>query len=142
MTTQKSLIEEAEKNVVMQAKFFHELLSFMDHFSHNTAKKMNGSRENRELFVSGMDKAKTAIYNEMQLAFARCFAFVGVGGEEANKLSREYANELFSGKYCNMQWLETWYDVPGTWKIEDADQIQQELINAIKNNKKKDKQCK
>ena len=136
MSTSKSLLEEAEKNVVMQAKFFHELFTFMDSFMYATTSKMS-NRDNKDAFFEGITKAKAAIYSEMQLAFARCFAFVGVGGEEANRLSKEYANELFGGKYTNIQWLQKWYDIPRTWRQTDSDQLQNELNDAIQKNQTK-----
>ena len=135
MTTSKSLLKEAEKNVVMQAKFFHELLTFVDSFTSATSHKMV-SHTNRDAFTDGMIRAKDAIYAEMQFAFARCFAFMGVGGDEANKLSNEYAKELFDGKYSKIQWLDKWYSIPNGWRSSDEAQITQEMQEAIKKNER------
>lgn len=135
MNNSKSLLEEAEKNVVMQAKFFHELLTFVDSFTSATSRKMV-SQTNKEAFADGMIKARVAIYTEMQFAFARCFAFVGVGGDEANKLSKEYAKELFDGKYSNIQWLDKWYSIPNGWRSSDEAQFTKEIQEAIKKNER------
>ena len=137
MSTSKSLLEEAEKNVIMQAKFFHDLLTFMDSFLYATINKMHGNEKNANEFSDGITRAKAAVYAEMQFAMARCFALAGVGGKEANRLSKEYANELFGGKYSNIQWLEKWYNIPGTWSQADSEKLQNELNNAIQKNQTK-----
>lgn len=136
MRTSDSLLKEAEQNVIAQAKFFHDLLSFLDNFSYGTAVKMNSSTTNRDMFLSGMRKVKEAIYAEMQAAFSRCFVFVGVGGEEASKLSQEYAQEVFNGRYCQMRWLDQWYDIPRTWNDMDESRFNKEAADALKKQSK------
>lgn len=135
MNNSKSLLKEAEKNVVQQAKFFHELLTFVDSFTNATSHKMV-SQTNMDAFTDGMIKARSAIYAEAQFALARCFAFVGVGGKDANKLSNEYAKELFDGKYSTIQWLDKWYGIPNGWRSSDEAKFKKEMQDAIKKNEK------
>ena len=127
----KSYIKEAEKNVISQAKFWTEFISFIEGMSHGINDKLE-SRTARDKFAEGLNKLREAARDEQQFALARCFALVGVGGEEAEEFSKERAKLLFGGKYSTMQWLDEWNRLPSSWMTAEEEAFEKELQDKLK----------
>jgi len=124
-------IKEAEQNVLNQAKFWSEFLDFVDDLQYSIGRR-ESVLEAREKFAEGLASIRQAAYIEQQFAMSRCFAFVGVGGDEALAYSREYAAKLFGG-YSTIQYLDKWNRVPSSWKSDEAEAFDAALKEAIKN---------
>ena len=127
----KSYIKEAEKNVINQAKFWTEFISFIEGMSHRINNKLE-SRTARDKFADGLNKLREAAWDEQQFALARCFALVGVGGKEAEEFSKERAKLLFGGKYSTMQWLDKWNRLPSYWMSTEQEAFEKELQDKLK----------
>jgi len=130
--TKRSYIKEAEQNVLNQAKFwteFAEMVLSMQCGIHNATDRYSPGREK---FDQAFDLLLRAAYEEKQHALARCFALVGVGGEEAEKFSREHAKRVFSGNYSTIQWLDPWCRIPSSWRAADEDGLKAEFKEAAK----------
>ena len=130
--TKRSYIKEAEQNVLNQAKFwteFAEVVRSMQYGIHNATDRYSPGREK---FDQAFDLLRRAAYEEKQHALARCFALVGVGGEEAEKFSREHAKRIFGGNYSTIKWLDPWCRIPSSWMLEDEARFENELKEALK----------
>ena len=130
--TKRSYIKETEQNVLNQAKFwteFAEMVNSMQYGIHNATDRYSPGREK---FDQAFDLLRRAAYEEKQHALARCFAFVGVGGKEAEKFSREHAKRIFGGDYSTIQWLDPWCRIPSSWMSEDEARFENELKEALK----------
>lgn len=128
--TKRSYIKEAEQNALNQAKFwteFAEMVQSMQCGIHNATDRYSPGREK---FDQAFDLLRHAAYEEKQHALARCFALVGVGGEEAEKFSREHAKRVFGGNYSTIQWLDPWCRIPSSWHAADEDGLKAELEEA------------
>ena len=133
--TKRSYIKEAEQNVLNQAKFwteFAEMVQSMQCGIHNATDRYSPGREK---FDQAFDLLRRAAYEEKQHALARCFALVGVGGEEAEKFSREHAKRIFGGEQSVIEWLDGWNRVPSSWLAGDEEALKSELKKSIEDDK-------
>lgn len=127
----KSYIKEAEKNVLNQAKFWTEFISFIEGMSYSIDNRLE-SRTAKDKFAEGLNKLREAALDEQQFALARCFALVGVGGKEAEEFSKERAKLLFGGEYSTMQWLDKWNRLPSSWMCTEREAFEKELQDKLK----------
>ena len=130
--TKKSYIKDAEQNVLNQAKFWTEFAEFVMSMSHGVQNATDRYSPGRERFMQAFDLLLRAAYDEKQHALGRCFALIGVGGEEAERFSREHAKKIFGGDYSTMEWLDRWNRVPGHWLSKDQEAFEDELKSALK----------
>lgn len=130
----KSFLKQAEQNVINQAKAWGEAMEFIDALS-NFGNRACHEYIGKGKFFEGLSMMRQAMYAEQSEAMRNCFNLVGVGGEEAATFSREKFKEIFSGKYCVMQFLDKWGHVPGSFKTEDKEAFIAECKLAAKDNK-------
>lgn len=136
--TKRSYIKEAEQNVFNQAKFWTEFAEFVQSMQNGIHNATDRWSPGREKFDQAFDLLRRAAYEEKQHALARCFALVGVGGEEAEKFSREHAKRIFGGKQSVIEWLDRWNRVPSAWLASDEDALKSELKEALKETSKRE----
>jgi hypothetical protein len=123
----KSYIKQAEQNVLNQAKFWSEAIEAFASIGDGLQHKLDHYSPGKEDFQEGIRRLIQGAYKEQQHALARCFALVGVGGEEAQAYARQRAKEVFDAKYSTMEWLDTWGRLPGRWLTEDREGFRAEL---------------
>lgn len=133
----KSYIKEAEQNVINNAKFWTEFIEMIDSMQSGVSDISDHWQDNKK-FNEGFRMLRHAAYDRQQEAFARCFAFVGVGGKEAEEFSKERAKKLFGGDYSVVQYLDSFICIPSSWHTEAPDALRQELKQAIENNESKE----
>ena len=133
--TKRSYIKEAEQNVLNQAKFWTEFAEFVQSIQIGIHSATDRYSPGREKFDQAFDLLRRAAYEEKQHALARCFAFVGVGGKEAEKFSREHAKRIFGGKQSVIEWLDGWNRVPSSWLASDEEALKSELKKSIEDDK-------
>jgi hypothetical protein len=105
------------------------MVQYMQCGIHNATDRYSPGREK---FDQAFDLLRRAAYEEKQHALARCFALVGVGGEEAEKFSREHARRIFGGKQSVIEWLDGWNRVPSAWLASDEEALKAEMKEALK----------
>ncbi len=130
MKNSKSLLKQAEQNVINQAKFWTDFFDFIDSIQYSLSNKLD-IQQDRDEFAEGFGLIRQAAYKQMQFALARNFAFVGVGGEEATKYSKEQAKRLLGGRYSTVQFLDKWCRVPSSWSSFDAEELNAEIKEAL-----------
>ena len=133
--TKRSYIKEAEQNVLNQAKFWTEFAEFVQSMQYGIHNATDRHSPGREKFDQAFDLLRRAAYEEKQFALARCFALVGVGGEEAEKFSREHAKRIFGGEQSVIEWLDGWNRVPSSWLASDEEALKSELKKSIEDDK-------
>ena len=133
--TKRSYIKEAEQNVLNQAKFWTEFAEFVQSMQYGIHNATDRHSPGREKFDHAFDLLRRAAYEEKQHALARCFAFIGVGGEEAETFSREHAKRIFGGEQSVIEWLDGWNRVPSSWLAGDEEALKSELKKSIEDDK-------
>ncbi len=129
-TNKKSLIKEAEQNVLNHAKFITDMIDVIDCMQYRIGDLASSKYSGRDEIAEGLHKVRTGLYRELQFTIAKCFAFVGVGGKEAEKYSREHAERVF-GKGEIMSLLDKHLRMPSSWLGKDADDFQSEIKQAL-----------
>jgi hypothetical protein len=127
----KSYIKQAEQNVLNQAKFWTELLDFLDSFGRGLQHRTNRYSPGVEDFQQGVSALIQGAYKEQQQALARCYALAGIGGEEAQAYARERALEVFDGKYTAIQWLDEWCRTPRSWTTQTEREFKEEVRSRL-----------
>ena len=127
----KSFIKQAEQNVINQARFFNDLMNCLASMQHGLGALTDRWSPGREDFAKGFELLRKAAYAEHQHALARCFAFIGVGGEEAEAFSREQARRVFRNDHSIIQWLDEWNRLPSGWNTGDENGLRAELDQAM-----------
>lgn len=125
------LIKEATQHVLNRAKFFTDMMDVMDSMQHsvnNYANEYVGAPDIRE----GFAKVRAGLYKELQKQLADAFIFSGVGGDEAEKYSREQARRVFGGNYAVMQFLSKSGQLPRSWACATEEAFRKELEEALK----------
>jgi len=123
------LIEQAEKNVINQAKAWSDAMDFVDalwEFGNTACHEHVG----KEKFFEGLELLQQAMYAEQSEAIRKCFVFAGVGGSEAEKFSRDFLKRVFSGEYAVSDFLNKWGHY-AAHKTEDKDQLLKEASEII-----------
>lgn len=126
----KSLLKQAEQNVVNRAKAFNDALAFVDalrNFGNRACREYVG----RDDFFKGLELIRKAIRAEQSEAIRECFYLVGVGGKEAEEYSKQMFKRVFSGKYQIMGFLDQWGHTPSSYKTVEREAFQAECDEAI-----------
>ncbi len=129
-TNKKSLIKEAEQNVLNHAKFITDMISVIDSMQYAIGDLASSKYSGRDEIAEGLQMVRTGLYREMQFTIAKAFAFVGVGGEEAEKYSREHARKVF-GKGEVMSLLDKHLRMPSYWLSRECDDFAAEIEQAL-----------
>jgi len=126
-----SFIKEAEKNVIRTARSFEDLLKVLDamnNFGNRACHEFVGQKE----FFDGLHQMRLAILKEYSHALSQCFIFVGVGGEDAAKYSREKFKEYFGEeRMAIMHFLEDFGQRPSSWLRDDEKEFQKQAKDKI-----------
>lgn len=131
-----SYIKEAEQNVINNAKFWTQFIDMIDRLQAGVG-DISDRWQDCKKFNEGFSLIRLAAYDRQQEAFARCFAFVGVGGKQAEEFSKERAKVLFGGDYSVVQYLDEFIRIPSSWNTAAPDALKQELKQAVENNERK-----
>lgn len=129
----KSLIKQAEQNVLNHAMFTQDMLTVIEQMTYNVGNfaSRNTYRKQDEI-AEGLNLLRQGLYKELMYAIGDAFALIGVGGEEATKYSRERAKQVFGGKYEVIHLLDKHLRVPSHWLTEEVEQFKTELKEALK----------
>ncbi len=91
----RDFLKEADKNIVAIAREWEDASSFCTALQ-NFGNKACHEHIARNKFFKGLAMVQDAIRYEQAEALANCFMFVGAGGEEATRLSKEKFKKVFS----------------------------------------------
>lgn len=127
---QKSYIQQAERNVIQQAKFWTDFQEFLDIMQYSLRESLDNKYDTEE-FSQGIQMIRKAAYKQQQFALARCFAISAVGGEYSKQYSKERAKKLFGGDSSTIQWLDENFRIPMYWKDSDEQGFNEELKKAL-----------
>jgi hypothetical protein len=132
----KKWIKEAEQKALNEAKYWNDFLVFLDSIQYKVSALVDDDYGNYEgspksKFNKAFHDLRHAAYSQQQVVLARCFALVGVGGQEAEDYSKERAKKVFSDDYSVMQWLETNHRLPSSWRTKDEEEFRQELKESL-----------
>ena len=131
-----SLVEQAEKQLVKDAKHYEDLLRVIEaigSFGSRACHEYVG----REDFMDGIRLLRIAIMKEQHRALSHCFIFAGVGGGEAEKYSREKFKGYFiddEDRYAVIHFLEEFSHMPTGWLVEDEEKFREEAKEKFKTN--------
>lgn len=125
----KSLLKQAEQNVINQAKAWADAMEFLDALA-NFGNRACHDYIGKPKFFEGLELMRQAMYQEQSEAIRNCFSFVGIGGEEAAAFSRERFKEVFSGKYQIMQFLDKWGHCPSSYTTAELEAFKAECKSA------------
>jgi hypothetical protein len=122
------LVKQCEQNTINIAKSFKEALSALTAFS-NMGNQYCKDHIAKKQFFEGLTMMNKALQIELAHAILDCFAFTGVGGEEALKYAREQFEETFVGKekYMVMHFLDTYGQRPSFYNEEDDKELRKQL---------------
>jgi len=126
-----NLIKKAEKNVVNIAKELSDSIEIFKSLS--GMGNMIKNEERRNKYFNGLSKMRMAIYEQYIEAISDCFIFAGVGGEEAQKFSRELFEKRFNpdNRISVMNFLEKWGHTPRSWKVNDEKTLRDEAMQLV-----------
>ena len=118
------IIKQAEANLVNVCKSFQDAITFTEALANFGLRFCHEHVATKE-FLEGICKIQSALFTEQNYAIAQCFHFVGVGGEEAKKYSRELFEEVFCGekRYSIMQFLDKYGQIPSSYKSKDREEF-------------------
>jgi len=127
MQTEKNLV-----NICRAFDDFMEILDAMQRFGNNYVTQITV----RDEFFEGLRKMYRATYQSHCMAIRDCFCFVGTGGDEAMKYSREQFEKVFneSERACVMRFLDRYGRVPSSYYIKDEEEFKQQAREIIKKN--------
>lgn len=131
-TMSKSLLKQAEKNVVNIAVSFETILRVLDGltiFGNQACKEHVGKKK----FFEGLQIMHEAVYSEYVNACRDCLIFAGVGGEEAKAFAKKKFREQFKGDYDVLHFLNQWGQLPGFVSTEQENQLLREAKEALGN---------
>lgn len=125
----RSLLKQAEQNVINQAKSWADAMEFLDALT-NFGNRACHDYIGKPKFFEGLSLMRQAMYQEQSEAIRNCFSLVGVGGEEAAAFSRERFKEVFGGKYQIMQFLDKWGHCPSSYATAEREAFEAECKTA------------
>lgn len=128
----RSYIKEAEQNALNEAKYYTDMLEFMNGMSYNMLSRTERHSSGRDDLEEGFALIRKGLCAQQAEALSRCFAFVGVGGEEARKYSKEVAKQVFDGRYSVSHLLDEHFRQPSCWRTEDEENLKVELKEALR----------
>jgi len=131
--TEKSLLKQAEQNAVNRAKEMTDMLQVVDALA-GAGSRMFTLPDQVSDFSQGLKLIRKAFYAKYTQAIVDCFTFVGVGGEEAAKYSREAFESLFDEeeRFCVMRLLENYGNVPHSYQTSEDQALRNEAREALK----------
>ena len=130
----KNYIKEAEKNVVNNARYCQDVIKVVEALRRFTYRFMDNrtdtARYNRAM--SAFSEFRDAVYDQMNENIAKSFLFVGIGGEDALKFSREKFKEHFGEeRYVVMHFLEEGGNLPMSWKKDVEEEFREQAKQKI-----------
>ena len=130
-----SLIKQAEQNALNQTKLCMDTLNMIDTLRTFTNKYLPAYHHDRTQRASkALTEFRNCIYDQFVENMSRCFLFVGVGGEESEKFSRDMFKEwLGDERLCVMQYLDQFGHLPSSWENDTEKQFRKEIKEVIKN---------
>ena len=134
MSHRQHLIRQAEKNLVNICRAFDdfmEILNAMQRFGNSYIIKPTV----RDEFFEGLQKMYRTVYQSHCMAIRDCFSFVGTGGDEAMKYSKEQFKKIFDEKErtCIMQFLDKYGRAPNSYQLKDEEEFRQQAKEIIEN---------
>lgn len=133
METNKSLLKQAEQNIINTAREMNDMIKIIDAISHAGGRMFSQQNTINEDFVNGIGLLRKAFYEKYIKAISDAFMFVGVGGEKAAEYSREKFKEYFENDMqCIMVLLEKYGNVPHSYKSIDKENLYKEANKTIK----------
>lgn len=133
MKKQKSILKQAEQNVINNAKYCQDILKIVEALEMFSYRYMYDSDIDEA--IDALQKFRNTVYKTMNEHLVRCFMFVGVGGEEAEKFSFEQFKEHFGdNRYCVARFLDKAGNLPSCWSSEDEEQLRKEVLEKINEN--------
>jgi len=133
MSRQQHLIKQAERNLVDVCRAFDDFMEILDAMQRFGNKYMKATI--RDEFFEGLQKMYQATYQSHCMAIRDCFNFVGVGGDEAMKYSKEQFKKIFDEKErtCIMQFLDKYGRAPNSYQLKDEEEFRQQAKEIIEN---------
>lgn len=127
----RSYIKEAEQNALNESKYYADMLEFINGVSCNMLYRTERHSPGRNDLEEGFALIRNGLYAQQAEALSRCFAFVGVGGEESCKYSKEVAKQVFGGRYSVSHLLDKHFRQPSCWSTEEEENLKAELKEAL-----------
>ena len=130
--TDKSLLKEAEKNVVNHANLFNDLNEVVIALR-QVGNKYCREHIARDKFFEGLSLMQSAIREEYAETCLSVMAFAGIGGKKADKFSKDKFKEIFNEKerYIVGHFLNENLSYH-RWNYKDAEQLRKEAQEEIK----------
>ncbi len=119
----RDFLKEADHNIVTTAREWEDASSFCTALQ-NFGFKACHEHIAKNKFFKGLAMMQDAIRHEQAEALANCFMFVGTGGEEATRLSKEKFKKVFSEdeRQVVMHFLEAHGQLPHAYSgIDDKE---------------------
>jgi len=134
MSHRQHLIKQTERNLVNICRAFDDFMEILDAMQRFGNKYTKSAI--REEFFEGLQKMYRATYQSHCMAIRDCFSFVGAGGDEAMKYSREQFKKIFDEKErtCVMQFLDKYGRVPSSYQLKDEEEFRQQAKEVIEKN--------
>jgi hypothetical protein len=129
-----NFIKQAEQNSINIAKTLADITTLLDAFGslgHNFFNDYDTAE--KDDYFQGLKLMRKAIYSKFTQKISQCFAFVGVGGKEAEKFSKQYAKTMFGDDAQVMHLLDKYGMMPSSWKTADQEEFRKELKDKLKN---------
>lgn len=128
----KSLIKQAEQNILNHAMFIQDMMTIIDSMAYQVnsfAHEYAGRSDIQE----GLHMVRIGLYKELMYANDKALAFVGVGGKEALEYSKARAKKIFGEKHSVMELLDKHLRIPSSWFSDDEEQLKTELKEVLEN---------
>ncbi len=128
-----SFVKNAERMCINRAKEMTDMLAIVDALAH-AGGRMFKTPYQIEDFSEGLRLIRRSFHDKYVQAIADCFHFVGIGGEEAKKYSKEKLNETFGkeDRYCIMHLLDQYGNTPDSYNGNDDEEFRKEIKNKLK----------
>ena len=128
----KTMVEEAEQNLVNIAKHFEDtmcMLNALASFGNNYCNEYIGKAE----FFKGLSKMRSGLYKELVHAQSNCFIFAGVGGKESLAYSKKLFEEQFDKdeRYVVMNYLNEFGRSPNSWLSDEEAEFRKQAKDVL-----------
>lgn len=130
----KSLIKQAEQNVINVSKEIQELMKVLESVRFACNKYLEWGDDAKEY-----NEAWIKIYRLMSLKYYqnidKSFCFAGIGGEKAKEYAYEKFKEYFKDDKCVEIFLNTQGVISNSFKYERSDELKKEAKEIMKGKK-------
>jgi hypothetical protein len=123
-----TFVKEAHEKILESCLALKRLTEAIEAFNRagNELFHKFGEAEHRQKFCDGLYQAQRAVYDVYARRIMDLMLFTEVQ-DEVRDLFKEQLDGMAEGKYCIMQFISRWGNMPSSWEAETEEQFRQDI---------------